>query len=84
MIALPQPDFARNVRLIGHSDQGGRVVQSVSARVDAADLIYSIDNNTELPFWTAADNSQPCADVLARLESTYVGLEQLPGARAPA
>ena len=50
MIALPQPDFARNVRLIGHSDQGGRVVQSVSARVDAADLIYSIDNNAELPF----------------------------------
>ena len=34
MIALPQPDFARNVRLIGHSNQGGRAVQSVSARVD--------------------------------------------------
>ena len=84
MIALPQPDFARNVRLIGHSDQGGRVVQSVSARVDAADLIYSIDNNAELPFRSAADNRQPCADVLARLESIHVGLEQLPGPRAPA
>ncbi|MFX8727634.1 hypothetical protein ABTM60_20455, partial [Acinetobacter baumannii] len=24
MTELPQPDFARNMRLIGHSDQGGR------------------------------------------------------------
>jgi hypothetical protein len=37
MNALPQPDFARNVRLIGHSNQGGRVVQSVSARVGRFD-----------------------------------------------
>ncbi|MFZ3354351.1 MAG: hypothetical protein WA268_26180 [Xanthobacteraceae bacterium] len=80
MNALPQPNFGRNVRLIGHSNQGGRALQSVSARVDAADLIDSIDNNAELPFRSAADNSQPCADVLARLELTYVGLEQLPGA----
>jgi len=50
MIALPRPYFARNVRLIGHSNQGGRAVRSVSARVDAADLIDSIDTNAELPF----------------------------------
>ena len=24
MTGLPQPDYARNMRIIGHSDQGGR------------------------------------------------------------
>ena len=84
MKALLQPNFARNVRLIGHSNQGGRVVQSVSARVDAADLIYSIGNNTELPFLDCGGQRQICADVLARLNqlmldwSSCPALERLP------
>ena len=53
MTDLPKPDYARKMRIVGHTDQGGRPdgVQVMVHRgfaLDAKGLIYATDYNAGL------------------------------------